>query len=758
MISVIEPYWLVPFSRNDHFVTREQELDVLERLSSSEASCQRIAIYGLGGVGKTQISLEFAYRKRESNTDCSVFWIPATSQSAFEQVYSQIGHMLKITGIDAKGADVKQLVKDRMSEKDMGPWLLIVDNADDIDMVFRQDHNESGTRALMDYLPFSLQGSILFTTRNRKAAVKQAANNTIHLEIMDTNDAKKLLESSISRQQSLGDINATEQLLDLLGCLPLAIIQAAAYINENDTTISEYTDLETEVMKILSEDFEDQGRYRATKNSIATTWLISLHQIKHKSPLAIELLSFMACLAHQNIPQSLLLPAPSRKQGIEALGALTAYSFVNKQENGHFLSMHRLVHLAMRNWLRNENTLSIWTSKALSRLLELLPAGGHENRTTWTPYLPHANYIFSSLEVSENDERAIALSAKLAKCLYSNGRYSEAHQVHERTLDLQIKSSGPDSPDTLRTMFGLAEALSHQGKYKEAEKLHRKTLELREKVLGAQNAEVGRSMNYLAQAMFQDGKYVEAEKMHREALDLQIQIFNPEHPNALTTTGYLAETLSRQGKYEVAEEMHRNLLEVRLRVQGEEYPGTLATMSCLGVAQRNLHKYCEAEHTHRRVVELRTRVLGAEHPHTLISKRWLADSLLNQGNYDEATSLNREVLDLQTKLLGRKHPNTIVTLTDLGDALFRQGKNEQAKELYKQALGFRTERLGSEHPETLISMNHLANTLYNQGSYDEAKELHAKVLHLRVKVLGTGHPDTVSSNLLLRETYNTGVL
>ena len=668
--------------------------------------------------------------------------------------------MLKIPGIDAKGADVKQLVKDRMSEKDMGPWLLIVDNADDIDMVFRQAHDESGTRALIDYLPFSLQGTIIFTTRNRIAAVKQAAKNTIHLEMMHADDAKKLFENSISRQQALADINATEQLLDLLGCLPLAIIQAAAYINENDITTSEYKDLyndnETEIMKILSEDFEDQGRYRATKNSIATTWLISLYQIKHRSPLAIELLSFMACLANQNIPQSLLFPAPSRKEGIEAIGALTAYSFVNKQECGQLFSIHRLVHLAMRNWLRNEKTLSIWTNKALSRLVELLPAGGHENRTTWTPYLPHAKYILSSLEVSEDDETAIVLSAKLAKCLYSNGRYSEAQQVHERTLYLQIKSSGPESPDTLRTMFGLAEALSHQGKYKEAEKLHRKTLELRKKVLGTQNAEVGRSMNYLAQAMLEDGKYIDAEKMHREALDLQIQIFNPEHPNALTTTSYLAETLSKQGKYKEAEKMHRNLLEVRLRVQGEEYPGTLATMSCLGVAQRNLKKYCEAEQTHRRVVELRIRVLGAEHPHTLISKRWLADSLLNQGNYDEAISLNREVLELQTKLLGRKHPNTIVTLTDLGNVLFRQGKNDQAKELYQQAFDFRIERLGSEHPETVISMNHLANALYNQGRYDEAKELHAKVLHLRVKILGPGHPDTVSSDLLLREAYNIG--
>jgi tetratricopeptide (TPR) repeat protein len=757
-----EPHWLVPFSRNNHFVGREQELHTLQKWSSSEDSCHRMAIFGLGGVGKTQVALEFAYRRRESDPDCSVFWIPATDQSAFEQAYLQIGQMLKIPGIDANGADVKQLVKDTMSKKSIGSWLMVIDNADDIDMVFRQPRGESGARALIDYIPFSLNGSILFTTRNRKAAVKQAAKNTIHVEMMDPDDAKKLLGKSLLRQEALADVEATEQLLNLLGFLPLAIIQAAAYINENDTTIIDYTDLyndsEKEVMEILSEDFEDQGRYRAIENSIATTWLISLSQINRTNPLAIDYLSFMACLAHQNIPQSLLLPAPSKKQGIEAIGALTAYSFISKQGDRQMLDMHRLVHLATRNWIRNEKKLEMWTDRALSRLVDLLPAGGHENRATWTAYLPHAKYLLSSVKIAEDDGKIITLLENLGKCLYSNGRYSEAQQIHERALDLRIKSSGPENRETLRNMFSIAEALSHQGKYKEAEGLHRKILELRRKVLGEKDPEVMRSMNYLAQAMYYDGRYIEAEQMHREALSLQIEIFNPEHPNALTTTGYLAQTLSQQGKYEEAERMHRNLLKTRLKVSGEEYPATLATMSCLGVAQRNLGNYSDAERTHRRVLDLRVKVLGDRHPHTLVTKRWLADALHHQGKYEESYSLNRQVLELQTELLGPKHPNTILTLSNLGDTLFCQGQNDQAKELYQQVLDLEIELLGPEHPDTLTGMNNLANSLYNQGRHAEAKEIYEKVFDLRVKVLGAEHPKALSSSLLLRETFNTQVV
>ncbi|KAI2470180.1 TPR-like protein [Annulohypoxylon bovei var. microspora] len=748
-----KPHWIVPFSRNKHFVGREQELSTLQQWSSSEDSCHNMAVFGLGGVGKTQVALEFAYCTRERNPHYSVFWVPATDHLAFEQAYLQIGHVLNIPGIDANGADVKQLVKDALSDnKRIGPWLMVVDNADDIVIVFRQPtKDELSAPALIDYIPSSLNGSILFTTRNRKVAVKQAASNTILLEMMGPEDANKLLGKSLLRQEILSDVDATQELLGLLGFLPLAIIQAAAYINENDTTIGEYTNLyndsEIEVMEVLSEDFEDKGRYKGIKNSIATTWLISLSQISRTNPVAIEYLSFMACLTNQNISQSLLLPPPSKKLGLEAVGTLKAYSFIKKRESGNGFDMHRLVHLATRNWLRNERKLQIWTDRAVLRLVELLPAGGHENRTAWTEYLPHAKYLLGSAIGAEGDLQVVILAEKLAKCLYSNGKYSEAHQIYEQALELRTKASGLENPDTLRNMFGMAEALSHLGKYKQAENQHRKILELRKKVLGPKDREVGRSMNYLAQAMYYDGRYVEAEQVHRDALELQNEVLHPEHPNALTTTGYLAQTLSQQGKYEEAEEMHRNLLETRLRVMGEENPATLATMSCLGVAQGNLGNFAGAEQTHRRVLDLRLKILGDRHPHTLVTKRWLADALLHQAKFEAACGLNRETLEFQTELLGVKHPNTILTLGNLGDILFAQGQNDQAEDVYRRVLNLQMEILGPEHPETLGGMNSLANVLYRRGKHAEAKEMYEKVLEARIRVLGPQHPKTLATGI-----------
>ncbi|KXH61054.1 hypothetical protein CNYM01_11557 [Colletotrichum nymphaeae SA-01] len=691
------PRWIVPFSRNMQFVGREQELSTLRQWSSSTDVCHNMAIFGLGGVGKTQIALEFAYRTKQEHPNSSVFWVPATDLLAFEQAYKQIGQTLNIPGIDARGADVKQLVHDALSDtRRTDPWLLIIDNADDIDVFFRQpSDSETIPPALIDYIPSSLYGSTILTTRNRRVAVKQAASNIISLEIMGPDDAYELLQKILLRRDLLSSAASARHLLSLVGYLPLAIIQAVAYINENDTTIETYTDLyndsEPEVMKVLMEDFEVHGRYKTTKNSIATTWLVSLSQLTRANPVAIDYLSFMACISNHNIPQSILLPASSKKQDLEAIGALKAYSFISKREDGCSFDIHPLVHLAMRNWLRSENRLQLWTSNVTLRVVELLPDGGHEERSTWIQYLPHAKYLLNSAgDVLEGDIQVVVLAERLGKCLYSNGEYSEAHEVYERALELRTKASGLEHRATLHNMFGVAEALNHQGKHREAELKHRRLLELRKTVLGPKDPDVGRSMNYLAQAMYDAGRYTEAEQVHRDALALQNEVLHPEHPNALTTTGYLAQTLGKQGRYEEAEQMHRSLLETRLRVMGETNPATLATMSCLGVAQSDLG-------------------------------RWLADALLHQEKYDEAYNLARETLKTQTKLLGAKHPNTVLTLGTLGDVLFAQEQTDRAEKVYRQTLTLQVQILGPEHPETLETSDYQSFIyIYNKTKVDFA--------------------------------------
>jgi murein DD-endopeptidase MepM/ murein hydrolase activator NlpD len=170
-----------------------------------------------------------------------------------------------------------------LSQESAGRWLLIFDNVDDMDM---------WVHGLKDYLPRSQHRCVVLTTQNRKIAVKFAQQNVVEISEMDTEAAMQLLDRSLLNHDLLDCEQDARKLLEKLTFLPLAMVQAAAYINENRITLSDYLSLldeqEQDVVDLLSEDFEDEGRYHDVKNPVATTWLISFYQIRRHHPLAAE--------------------------------------------------------------------------------------------------------------------------------------------------------------------------------------------------------------------------------------------------------------------------------------------------------------------------------------------------------------------------------------------------------------------------------------------------------------------------------------
>jgi tetratricopeptide (TPR) repeat protein len=575
-------HWLVPFGRNKQFIGRHSQLEELfAKLDpkTSKDDCQRVAIAGLGGVGKTQIALEVTFRIHEESPKCSIFWISATSTTSFEKGFCEIGQALEIPGINEDKADVKLLVKTFLSRESVGKWLLIIDNADDMEMLYGRTNENDETNsfpALADYLPFSRQGSILFTTRNLEAAVEQAGGDVITIEEMSDSDSWKLLEKSLFDKSLMGAKDIAAKLLDNLTHLPLAIKQAATYMNKHSISVSDYLGIyeanNDELIYLLSVDFEDQGRYREIKNPIASTWLISFRQLSNRDPLAKEYLCFMSCVAQQDIPRSLLPPATKRKE-LEAIGTLKAYAFITQRDGQDSYDIHRLVQIAMRNWLKTRNELSLWSGKALIRVAEVFPFPKHENRATWTKYLPHAQSALNFKEYSGNfEECQHYLLFNVGECFQISGKYEEAERTHRQALQLKEKVLGKEHPSTLASMNNLARVLDSQGKYEEAEQMHRQALQLWEKVLGQEHPSTLTSMSNLAEVLRSQGKYEEAERIHRQALQLKEKVLGQEHPSTLTSMSNLALVLRSQGKYEEAE----RILNAEQHEQHEQ-PNTSAT-------------------------------------------------------------------------------------------------------------------------------------------------------------------------------------
>ncbi|KAH7087860.1 hypothetical protein FB567DRAFT_355749 [Paraphoma chrysanthemicola] len=665
-----EAPWVVPFQRNSNFIGRPQEMTRIESFLANDNRCERMAIVGLGGVGKTQIVLEFAHIWRERYQDCSVFWIPVTSAESMLAAYLDVGKQLRIPDVEEKKSEVQKLVQHELSQASAGRWLLIFDNADDIDLWTDSTSSASGPSRQIDLLPTSKHGSILFTTRSRKAATKLASKNVVFVDEMTDTMSKDLLRKSLINEDLLEDEEAAENLLHKVAHLPLAIVQAAAYINENDIDLADFAslldDTEQNVIDVLSEEFEDEGRYAEIKNPIATTWLISFDQIRKRDPLAAEYLAFMSCIAAKDIPQSLLPPAESPKQAIDAIGTLTAYSFVTKHKTGQLFDLHRLVHLTTRNWMRQEGILEQKTDQALQRLTEVFPDGeNHTDRSVWRMYLPHAKFVLGPSPNEATEEKKAELLWKFANCMGEDGRYEEAVLAYTRELEISRRTLGEDHVDTLTSMHNLALTYTYRGQLKLAKEMQVKVLEVQKRVLGDEHLHTLKSMNNLALTYWTLKQYEEAKELELQVLETSKRVIGDEHPDTLISMNNLALTYLHLGRWEEVQELQQRVLETSTRVLGDKHPDTLQSINNLALTYWSLGQWEEAEKLEVQVLETKKRVLGDEHPDTLIGMNNLAHTLHSLGQNIEAISLMEECVQLRKQVLGAGHPDTKESIESL---------------------------------------------------------------------------------------------
>jgi len=562
--SIANTCFTVPFDRNLRFTGRESILADIEGRLFREEQTTKTAIVGLGGIGKTQLALELAYRTRAKYKNCSVFWIPATDMDSLHQAYRDVAQQLRIPGWDEEKADIKKLVQAHLSQADSRPWLLVFDNADDLGMWISPSRSEPGSGRSKEYLPRSNQGCIVFTTRDKKTAVKLASPNIIEVPEMDEEGAVELLHKSLVKPD-LHDGQHAKVLVGELTYLPLAIVQAAAYVNENSMTLMRYLSLlneqEDDVIELLSEEFEDDWRYPSVKNPVATTWLISFEQIQRRNPLAADYLSFMACIDWKDIPQSLLPAGASHKKEGEAIGTLLAYSFIIQRGTAMVFDLHRLVHLATRNWLRKEGRLIQQVQAAVDRLDKIFPDHRHENRGQWRILLPHTAYMLQLGIIAHDNGRRVDLCWKYANSLLSDGRYREAETPFEEVFQTRRRVFGEEHPDTLTSMGNLASTYRNQGRWKEAEELFVRVMETSLRVLGEEHPSTLLSMGNLASTFGNQGRWKEAEELEVRVMETRKRVLGEEHPDTLLSMGNLASTYRNQGRWKEAEELFVRVME-----------------------------------------------------------------------------------------------------------------------------------------------------------------------------------------------------
>ncbi|EPE06925.1 kinesin light chain 1 [Ophiostoma piceae UAMH 11346] len=695
--------FLVAFERNSAFTGRESELKRLRGMPAPRQQTARLAIAGLGGVGKTQLALEFVYQRQKGFSDCAVFWVPSVSQEMIDQEFRNIAMQLGISGQDDTQASTQERLRDYWSSSESGRWILVFDNVDDISIWEK--------RGLVDCLPRNELGTIVFTTRNKQVAVRLARSNVIDLSNMDEESSRRLLHNYLVCKDLLDRTEDTNALMKQLAYLPLALVQAATYINMNTITIQEYTELlgaqEEDVVELLSEDFDDAWRYEGTLNPVSATWLISLTQIQERNPFAAEYLSYMACLDSKDIPRSLLPSGRSRKDEIDAIGTLTAYSFISRQAHNGMFTMHPLVHIATRNWLRKEGSLSIWADKVVTALHGILTDTSLKDPLLWRPCMPHAYYQLQlSGGVSDYDSPLFGLYMRYSDCLYNDGRFKEAENMYAQILNLTEAVKGAEHPQRLKVKAELARVYYAQDRYREAEALMLQVLESSKASLGPHHLETLYVSTKLASLYKSQGRLQEAEVLSVQVWDARNTTLGSDHPSSLESSREVAMVYRAQGRLLEAEELLLQLLAV-----------------------------CKT-------------AFETDNENTLETSRELAEIYLRQGRPDEAQPLQEHVWETRKKMLGPSHLRTTIAAYELALTYLEHDRLEDAEKLLLQARNDNMAQ-GARHMGSAFICLILAGVWEKQGRLSLAVDLMRDVIESFQRLLGPGHSLTTEAQQAL---------
>ncbi|KAL9025121.1 MAG: hypothetical protein Q9196_006007 [Gyalolechia fulgens] len=714
-VSCSTTSYCIPFLRNQHFVGRTKKLKELEEKLMISSHCQKLALVGLGGVGKTQVALQFAYTVKEHWHEYSIFWAPAISAESFEQAYRDIATQCSIA-LDPNQEDPKESVRRYLNSDSAGKWLLIVDNADDEEIVLGKS-SDSGS--LTDYLPQSQNGLTLFTTRHREIAVSLARNEVVEVQEMDQEEAEAFLKQSLIQKEMLHNQEKTTELLNELAFLPLAIAQAAAYLNAMQNSIPEYLSLlrstEQDTVSLLSREFCDHTRYKTSKNSVAATWLVSFDQIRRSDSVAADLLSFLSCIEYKAIPRSILPSVDPEERMVRAVGTLRAYAFITRREDSDSYDMHRLVHLATKVWLDKHSARDALNEKVATHLAEIFPLDDYSNRVIWREYLPHALQFLRNTKTLDIEAR-YDLCIAVGRCLRVDGRDGEAVLWLSKCFLWRQGRYPEDHPSLLSSQHALAVAYEADGQVKEAVKLLQQVVIIREKVLREDHPDRLASQYALALVYQADGQVKEAVKLIEHVVVIREKVLREDHPDRLASQQTLAIVYQADGQVKEAVKLLEHLVITRQKVLKEDHPLLLSSQHTLAWAYEENGQVKEAVMLLEHVVAIQKKIYKEDYPNRLASQHELAGAYVTNGQVKEAFRLLQHVVAIKEKVFTEDHTSRLASQHELARVYYADGQVKEAVKLLEHVVAIKKKALRVDHPDRLISQNMLLDWYAEQRS------------------------------------------
>jgi tetratricopeptide (TPR) repeat protein len=723
-----------------------------------------------------------------------VAWVHADDQGAIVSGLGAVAATIGLDGTGLDGARVGQLVRHRL-EVDGDRCLVVFDNAGDPD-------------ALRPFLPSAGGARVLITSTRQSMG---HLGRHVQVGEFSVDQALAFLAATTGRD----DMEGTRRLSDELGCLPLALAQAAAVIADQQLDYGTYLRRlrDMPVEKLLGR--VEAGEY---PRGVASAILLSFENVHSddETGLCISVMELISVLSPAGVSRQLLhmagqccvLGVARQSAGPEeidrALGRLAGSSLLTFTGDGTGVGAHRLVSRVTRERLAEVRRLAAVALDA-AKVLDALCAPvweARQDRGSGRALIQqilalHEHFASAASEDADDvgggllelrmwaltlmnnlgDSSATAVTLgeplfaeaeqvfgcdhyktlntgnDLATAYRAAGHASQAITLHEKIADTSSKVLGDEHPHTLGYLGNLANAYQDAGRTSDAISVHQHVLARRERVLGPDHPDTLTARGNLAASYQVAGRTGEAIVLTEEVLADQERLLGLDHPDTLRTRNNLANVYHEAGRISDSLPLYAQAIVDHERILGPVHPATLTARINFANAVMDDGRPAETLEQHKHALADCEHGLGSAHPITLAAQASLANAYMETGMLPEAVQLYERALVGQERILGPEHPKTLTCRGNLAVAYRRAGRWEQAIRLLEDTAADQQRILGPRHPDTLNSLNNLANAYQASGQHAKALPLYEQVLDSREQILGAEHPNTLISRGNLANIY-----